>query len=78
MNMMTTTQKKPCISLQRIEHAVKRNEAVINDLIGELYTVVANDNIIDNCKYLLTLIQAAQNYVQAIRFIESFQMNRRV
>ena len=58
------------------EHAVRRNEAVINDLTGELYTVVANDKIIDNCKYLLTLIQTAQNYVQAIRFMESFQMDR--
>ena len=43
------------------EPAMKRNEAVLSDLPGELYTIEANDKIPDNCKYPLTLIQAAQN-----------------
>ena len=35
--------------------------AVLDDLSGELYTKEANGKITDNCKYPLTLIQAAQN-----------------
>ena len=41
--------------------AMKRNEAVLNELPGQLYTIEANDKIPDNCKYPLVLIQAAQN-----------------
>ena len=41
--------------------AMKRNEAVLNDLPGELYTIQADDKIPDNCKHPLTLIQGAQN-----------------
>ena len=33
------------------ESAIKRNEAVLNDLSCEVYTVLANDKIPDNCKY---------------------------
>ena len=44
--------------------AMKRNEAVLSDLPGELYTIEANDKIPDNCKYPLALIQAAQNQKQ--------------
>ena len=40
---------------------MKKNEAVLNYLLGELYTIQANDLIPDNCKYPLALIQAAQN-----------------
>ena len=43
------------------EPARKRNEAVLNELAGELYTIEANDKIPNNFKYLLTLIQAAQH-----------------
>ena len=43
------------------EPAMKRNEAILNELPGELYTIVANDKIPDNCKYPLALIKAAQN-----------------
>ena len=43
------------------EPAMKRNEAVLNNLPGELYTIGADDKIPDNCKYQLTLIEAAQN-----------------
>ena len=43
------------------EPAMKRNEAVLNELSGELYTREANDEIPDNCKYSLVLIQATQN-----------------
>ena len=42
--------------------AMKQNEAVLNDLPGELYTIEANDKIPDNCKYPLATIQAAQNH----------------
>ena len=43
------------------ELAMQRNEAVLNELPGELYTRQANDKIPDNCKYPLVLIQATQN-----------------
>ena len=46
------------------EPAMKRNEAVLNDLPGELYTIEANDKVADNCKYPLATIQAAQNQMQ--------------
>ena len=50
------------------EQTMKRNEAVLNDLLGQLYTIEANDKIPENCKHLLTLIQAAQNQKQTRRF----------
>ena len=43
------------------EPAMKRNDAVPNDLPGKLYTREAHDNIPDSCKYPLATIQAAQN-----------------
>ena len=43
------------------EPFIKMNAAVLNDLPGELYTIKANDKISDSFKYLLALIQAAQN-----------------
>ena len=43
---------------------MKRNETVLNELPGELYTIEANDKTPDNCKYPLALIQAAQNQKQ--------------
>ena len=46
------------------EQAMKRNEAVLNDLPGELYTIEANDKIPDNSKYPSPLNQAAQNQKQ--------------
>ena len=46
------------------EPAMKRNEAVLNEFPGELYIIEANDKILDNCKYQLALIQAAQNQKQ--------------
>ena len=45
------------------EPFMKMNAAVLNDLPGELYTIKAND-ISDSFKYLLALIQAAQNQKQ--------------
>ena len=45
--------------------AMKRNEAVLNELPGELYIIEANDKIPDNCKYPLPLIEAAKNQKQA-------------
>ena len=44
-----------------IKPAMKRNEAVLNDLPGELYTIKANDKIPNYCRYPLALIQAVQN-----------------
>ena len=43
------------------EQAMKRNEAVLNNLPGELYTIEADDKILDNCKYPLALIEADQD-----------------
>ena len=40
---------------------MKRNDAVLNDLPGELYTIEADDKIPDNCKYPLATIKAPQN-----------------
>ena len=44
--------------------AMKRNEAVLNELPGELYITEANDKIPDNCKYPLPLIEGAKNQKQ--------------
>ena len=41
------------------KHAVKRNDAFLNDLPSELYTIEAHDKIPDDCKYPLVTIQAA-------------------
>ena len=45
------------------EPAIKRNEALLNALPGELYTIEADDKIPNNCIYLVTT-QAAQNQKQ--------------
>ena len=44
--------------------AMKKNEAVLNDLPREPYTMKANDKIPDNCKCPLALIQSVQNQKQ--------------
>ena len=44
---------------------MNRNEAVLNDLPGDLYTIETNVKILDNYKYSAALIQAAQNRKQA-------------
>ena len=49
------------------ELAMKRNEAVLNDSPGDLHTVEANDKILDNYKYPVALIQAAQNQSKQIQ-----------
>ena len=41
------------------EPAIERNDAVLNDLPCELYTIEADDKIPRNC--ILATIQAAQN-----------------
>ena len=46
------------------EPALKRSEAVLNDLPGERYSIEANDKVADNCEYPLATIQAAQNQMQ--------------
>ena len=46
------------------EPATKRNEAVLNQMPGDLYKIQGNDKILNNCKYPLSLILAAQNQKQ--------------
>ena len=46
------------------EPAMKRIEAFLNEILGELYTIEVNDKIPDNCKHALALMQAAQNQKQ--------------
>ena len=43
------------------EPAMKKNEAALNNLPGEIYTIKANNKIPDNCKQPPALIQAPQN-----------------
>ena len=40
---------------------MKRNDAVLNNLPGELYRIEPHNKIPDNCKYPLATIQATQN-----------------
>ena len=63
---MKASGKMPCACAHACsnEPAMKRDKAVLNDLPGQLYTTEANDKIPDNCKYQLTVIQAAQNQKQ--------------
>ena len=46
------------------EPAMKRSNAVLNNLPNELYTMEVGDKISGNCKYPLSIIQAAQNQRQ--------------
>ena len=39
----------------------ERNEAVLNDLPGELYTIETNNKIPDKYKYPIALVQVTQN-----------------
>ena len=43
---------------------MKKNEAILNGLPGELYTIETDEKIPDSCKYPLLTIQAAQNRKQ--------------
>ena len=43
------------------EPTVKGSEAVLNDLLGNLFTIGADDKTTGNCKYSLATVQAAQN-----------------
>ena len=44
---------------------MKMSKAVLNDLVGELYAIKANDKIPGNFKYPVVLIHAAQNQKHA-------------
>ena len=46
------------------EPAIKRNDAILNDLPGELYAIESDDKIPDNRKYPLAAIQVAHNQKQ--------------
>ena len=46
------------------EPVIGRNEVVLNNLPGQLYTIGADDKIPNNCKYSLATILAAQNQKQ--------------
>ena len=52
------------------EPAVERNEAVLNDLPGELYTVQADHKVPDNCKYPSAMIEAVQNQKQTNKGVQ--------
>ena len=43
------------------EPVMKRREALLNDLLGELCTIETNDKVPVNCKYSLALFQTPQN-----------------
>ena len=43
------------------EPGIKKNEAVLSDLSGDLYKIETDNKIPDNCKYPLAKIQAAKN-----------------
>ena len=49
------------------EAAMKRNDAILNDLPGKLYAIETDGKIPDNCKYKLATIHAAQNQKQRNR-----------
>ena len=61
---MKTTQKMPLGMYVENEPTMKRNEVVLNNLTGELYTTKTNDKIPNNCKYPSAFIQATQNQKQ--------------
>ena len=46
------------------ERAIGRNVAVLHNLPGELYTIEADNKMLDNYKYPLAMILAAQNQKQ--------------
>ena len=46
------------------EPAIRRKETVLNNLLGELYTIEADDKIPDNCNNSLAMIEAAPNQKQ--------------
>ena len=48
------------------ERAMKKNTFVLNDLRDEIYTIIVTDKVPDNCKYQMTLMQAAQNQKETI------------
>ena len=52
------------------EPAIKRNDAVLNDLPGELYTIESGDKIPDNCKYPLATTQVAHNQKQTTQKVQ--------
>ena len=64
MNLMKSIQKMRCTCIQRMNLLWKRNKAVLNDLLGNLYTTEANDKIPDNCKNPSATAQAAENQKQ--------------
>ena len=47
------------------EPVMKRNDAFLNDLPGELYTIEANDKIPDNCKYPMAAFHVFENEQKA-------------
>ena len=61
--MMKTMNAKDVCRMQKMnlymyaenEPAIKRNEAVLNDLSGEFYKITGNDKIPDNCRYSLAI-----------------------
>ena len=51
----------PCTYTQRMTLLWKKDDAVLNDLPGELYTIEDDVKIPDNCKCPFVTYQAGQN-----------------
>ena len=67
MNLMKVIQKKNAFHIYaENESAVKRNDTVLNDLPGDLYTIQANDKIPDKCKHPIATTHTAQYQEQTI------------
>lgn len=64
INLVKIAQKDALQMYAENEPAMGRNDAVLNDLPGELYTIEAHSKITDNCKHPLTEIKAARNLKQ--------------
>ena len=59
INLVKIAQKDALQMYAENEPAMGRNDAVLNDLPWELYTIEAHGKITDNCKHPLTEIKAA-------------------
>ena len=60
---MQNAENKSVMHAENVS-AMKRNEAVSNDLSGEFYKIKGNGEIPDNCRYSLTAIQGTENEKQ--------------
>ena len=71
MNLMKTIQKIVLHKYAENEPAMKRNDVVLNELVGELYIKETHEKIPDNCKYPLATIQSAHYEKQTQKVYQS-------